>query len=214
MGSVDRAVRIAETVAPGRQLPRPLELNPIARLRIERAVREILDALGEDPEREGLRDTPRRVASMYAELFAGLNHDPAEVLGVTFAEDHHEMVILSDIPVYSLCEHHLLPFRGVAHIGYIPDGHVVGVSKLARLVELLARRPQLQERLTSQVADAIESRLSALGVGVVIEAEHSCTTIRGVRATGSKMITSAMRGAFRDNLATRSEFLALIGVRV
>lgn len=201
------------TVTAGQHAPQPLVLSPLASRRIERAVREILEALGEDPDREGLRETPRRIASMYAELFAGLRHEPSEVLGVTFAEDHHEMVILRDVPFHSLCEHHLLPFSGVAHVGYIPNGHVVGLSKLARVVDILTRRPQVQERLTSQVADAIETELAPLGVGVVIEAEHSCLTIRGIRATGSRMITSAMRGVFRDGPATRAEFLDLIGVR-
>ena len=199
--------------ANGRQPPQPLDLTADQRQRIEGAVRDILGALGEDPDREGLRETPRRVASMYAELFAGLRHEPSEVLGVTFAEDHHEMVILRDIPFSSMCEHHLLPFRGVAHIGYIPKGRVVGLSKLARVVQILARRPQVQERLTSQIADALESELDPQGVGVVVEAEHSCMTIRGIRAPGANMITSAMRGSFRKRAPTRAEFLDLVGAK-
>lgn len=183
----------------------------VAMDRIEAAVREIIQAIGEDPEREGLRETPRRIAEMYAELFAGLRTDPARHLEVSFEEAHDEMVIVKAIPFYSMCEHHFMPFHGVAHVGYLPRGRVVGISKVARVVEELARRPQVQERLTAQVADTLMRGLKARGVGVVIEAEHTCMTARGVRKPGSRIVTSATRGLFRDNLATRGEFLSLIG---
>jgi len=175
------------------------------------AVLDILLAIGEDPTREGLVDTPRRVADMYEEVFGGLSLDPAAFLTVGFDEDHQEMVIVKDIPFYSMCEHHLLPFHGRVHIGYVPSGRVVGISKLARLVEAMARRPQLQERLTSQVADAIMTHVKPQGVGVVIEAEHLCMTMRGVRKPGSIVVTSANRGTFRRRQETRAEFLSLIG---
>lgn len=178
--------------------------------RIEAAVRDIIDAIGEDPGREGLLETPRRIAEMYAELFAGIHQDPREVLVKGFDESHKEMVVLKDIPFYSLCEHHFLPFHGRAHVGYVPDGRVVGVSKLARAVDILARRPQLQERLTSQVADAIMDAISPDGVAVVIEAEHLCMTMRGVQKPGAVMITSAIRGGFRRRGVTRAEFLSLV----
>jgi len=179
---------------------------------IEQAIRTIIEAIGEDPTREGLIETPRRVAEMYAELFEGLNQDPREVLQVAFeTEKHQEMVILKDIPFYSMCEHHFLPFHGVAHIGYIPEGAIVGISKLARAVEILARRPQLQERLTGQIADAIMEAVKAQGVGVVVEAEHLCMTMRGIKKPGSIVVTSANRGLFRRKMATRQEFLTLIG---
>jgi GTP cyclohydrolase I len=178
---------------------------------LRRAVREIIRAVGEDPEREGLRETPRRVAEMYAEVFAGLSHDPVEVLRVGFEEGHQEMVIVRDIPFFSLCEHHFLPFHGVAHVGYIPNGRVVGLSKLARALEIVARRPQLQERLTSQLADAIMSALEPAGVGVVVKAVHLCMTMRGIQKPGSQAVTSAMRGTFRSEIATRAEFMQLIG---
>jgi GTP cyclohydrolase I len=177
---------------------------------IERAVRDLLQAIGEDPTREGLRATPSRVARMYAELFAGLYFDPAEYLRTQFDEGHDEMVILRDIPFYSVCEHHLLPFHGVAHVGYIPDGRVVGLSKLARVVDGFARRPQLQERLTTQIADAIMEALQPDGVAVVIECEHLCLTMRGVQKPGSKMVTSAVRGTFKRSPVTRAEFFALV----
>jgi GTP cyclohydrolase I len=183
----------------------------IDRERIRKAVLEILLAIGEDPEREGLVGTPGRVADMYAELFCGLFQDPREELRVGFDENHREMVILKDIPFYSMCEHHLLPFHGRAHVGYIPMGRVVGISKIARVVEALARRPQLQERLTSQVADCIMEIVKPTGVGVVIEAEHLCMTMRGIRKPGSLVVTSANRGNFRARKATRDEFLSLIG---
>jgi GTP cyclohydrolase I len=176
---------------------------------IKTAVVMMLKAIGEDPTREGLRDTPRRIAEMYGELFAGLKHDPAEVLKVSFDEGHSEMVIVKDIPFYTVCEHHFLPFHGVAHVGYIPRGRVVGISKLARAVEILARRPQLQERLTSQVADTVMTTLEPNGVGVVLEGEHLCMQMRGVKKPGSRVVTSAMRGVFK-NVATRAEFMALI----
>jgi GTP cyclohydrolase I len=178
---------------------------------LRKAVREIIRAVGEDPEREGLRDTPRRVAEMYAEVFSGLQHDPQEVLRVGFEVGHQEMVLVRDIPFYSMCEHHFLPFHGVAHVGYIPNGRVVGLSKLARALEIVARRPQLQERLTSQLADAIMSSLEPAGVGVVVRAEHLCMTMRGIKKPGSQTVTSAMRGVFRREAATRAEFLGLIG---
>jgi GTP cyclohydrolase I len=178
--------------------------------RIERAVAEIIAAIGENPAREGLAETPNRIARMYADLFSGLGQDPLDVLRRGFNEDHKEMVILKDIPFYSLCEHHFLPFHGTAHVGYVPDGRIVGVSKLARVVDILARRPQMQERLTSQVADAIMDGLRPDGVAVVIEAEHLCMTMRGVQKPGAKMITSAIRGGFRRRGVTRAEFLTLV----
>lgn len=182
--------------------------------RIEAAVREILAAIGEDPDREGLRRTPGRVARAYAELFAGLRLDPAEVLTTTFAEEHDELVVVRDIEVASFCEHHLLPFVGVAHIGYIPgvDGRITGLSKLARLVEAYARRPQVQERLTTQIADQLMDTLSASGVIVVVECEHTCMSMRGIRKHGAKTLTSAVRGTLRENAKSRAEAMALIGL--
>jgi GTP cyclohydrolase I len=179
--------------------------------RIERAVREILEAIGENPDREGLRDTPARVARAYAEQFAGLRQRPEDVLTTTFDIGHDEMVIVKDIEVYGTCEHHLLPFIGVAHIGYVPNvkGQITGLSKLARLVDVYARRPQVQERMTCQVADALVDTLEPRGVIVVIEAEHLCMTMRGVRKPGARTVTSAVRGAFRDNV-TRAEAMSLI----
>ncbi|MHC4562408.1 MAG: GTP cyclohydrolase I FolE [Planctomycetota bacterium] len=177
---------------------------------IENAVRKILAAVGEDPDREGLADTPGRVARMYAELLGGLARDPAKHLAVHFTEQYDEMVVLRDIPFYSVCEHHLLPFMGRAHVAYLPRGKVIGISKLARVVEDFARRPQVQERLTSQIAELLMDKLDARGVGVVIEAEHTCMTIRGVCKPGSVMVTSAMRGLFKSNPATRSEAVNLL----
>ena len=174
-------------------------------------IQTLIGQLGLDGASDGLADTPRRIADMYLELFEGLHQDPAEQLAVQFEEGHDEMVILKDIPFYSMCEHHFLPFHGTAHVGYLPDGRIVGLSKIARAVEIFARRPQVQERLTSQVADSIESVLGAKGVGVVIEAEHLCMTARGVRKPGALMVTSAMRGRFRTAENTRQEFLRLIG---
>ena len=184
--------------------------EPIDTNRIRAAVREIIIGGGEDPDREGLRDTPRRVADMYAEVFAGLREDPADVLQVGFEEGHQEMVIVKDIPFYSMCEHHFLPFHGVAHVGYIPNGRVVGLSKLARAVEILARRPQLQERLSSQLADVIMETMAPQGVAVVISANHLCMQMRGIRKPGSLTVTSAMRGVFQRGSATRAEFMSLI----
>ena len=178
--------------------------------KIKRAVHEILVAIGEDPSREGIKETPRRIAEMYAEVFSGMKEDPREVLSVGFEEGHNEMVILKDIPFYSMCEHHLLPFYGMVHVGYIPKGRVVGASKLGRVVEILAKRPQLQERLTTQIADTIVEALQPQGVAVVIEAEHMCMTMRGVKKPGSNIVTSAMRGSFRTRAVTRAEFLSLI----
>jgi len=180
--------------------------------RIETAVSAIIEAIGDDPEREGLQGTPKRIADMYSELFAGLDMDAKTELTVGFEVGHREMVILRDIPFYSMCEHHLLPFYGVAHIGYIPnkEGRVVGVSKLARVVEIFAKRLQLQERMTSQIADAIVEALQPDGVSVVVQAEHLCMTMRGIKKPGSNVITSATRGLFRTRAATRAEFLALV----
>ena len=179
--------------------------------RAEAAVRELLIAVGEDPDREGLQDTPARVARAYGEFFAGLALDPAEVLSKTFEIDHDEMIIVRDIEVYSMCEHHLVPFHGVAHVGYIPsmDGRVTGLSKLARLVEMYARRPQVQERLTTQIADALVEHLGVQGVIVVVECEHLCMSMRGIRKPGSRTITSAVRGQLRD-AATRAEAMSLL----
>jgi GTP cyclohydrolase IA len=180
--------------------------------RIERAVREILFAIGEDPERDGLLDTPARVARAYAEQFAGLRQRPKDVLTTIFDADHDEIIIVRDIELYSTCEHHLVPFFGVAHIGYIPNqkGQITGLSKLARLVDLYARRPQVQERMTSQIADALVETLEPRGVVVIIEAEHLCMTMRGVRKPGARTVTSAVRGAFRDSNVTRAEAMSII----
>lgn len=178
--------------------------------RIEAAVRSILAAVGEDPDREGLLETPARVARMYAEMFAGLKADPGRHLAKVFVEDYDEIVLVRDISFCSMCEHHLLPFTGRAHIAYLPSGKVVGLSKLARVVEEVARRPQVQERLTQIVADLVEDRLSARGVAVVVESTHSCMTMRGVRKPGSLCLTSAMRGIFRDDPKSRAEVLGLI----
>jgi len=178
--------------------------------RIERAVREILAAVGEDPDREGLAETPARVARMYAEMFAGLRQDPRVHLNKAFTEKYDEIVLVRDIAFNSVCEHHLLPFMGHAHIGYLPNGRVLGLSKLARLVEVVAHRPQVQERMTEQIADLLVDDLGAKGVAVVVEATHTCMTIRGVRKPGSVCVTSAMKGLFRSNVSSRAEVLALI----
>jgi GTP cyclohydrolase I len=180
--------------------------------KIKRAMASIIEAIGENPLRESIKDTPQRVAEMYAELFSGLDVDPKTELAVDFGEAYEEMVILKDIPFYSMCEHHLLPFYGVTHVGYIPSpgGRVVGVSKLARVVEICARRPQLQERMTQQIADAIFEALQPDGVAVVIQAEHLCMIMRGIKKPGTTVITSAVRGTFRSKVATRGEFLSLI----
>lgn len=185
--------------------------SPVDLPRIERAVREILLAIGEDPDREGLLKTPARVAKSYAEIFAGLHQSPEDLLATTFDLDHEEMVLVKDIAFYSTCEHHLVPFHGSAHIGYIPshDGKVTGLSKLARLVEIYARRPQVQERLTTQIVDALMANLQPLGAIVVIECEHLCMSMRGVRKPGAKTVTSAVRGQLRET-ATRAEAMSLI----
>lgn len=180
--------------------------------RIEKAVREILLAIGEDPDRDGLQDTPARVARSYAEQFAGMRQVPEDVLTTVFDAEHDEIVLVKDIEVYSSCEHHLVPFHGVAHVGYIPNekGQITGLSKLARLVDVYARRPQVQERLTTQIADALDRVLSPRGVIVVVEAEHLCMTMRGVRKPGARTVTSAVRGAFRTSDRTRAEAMSLI----
>ena len=179
---------------------------------IKGAVRTILRAVGEDPDRDGLLETPRRVAKMYAEMFSGLQQDPGRHLEVTFEESYDEIVLVRDIPFTSMCEHHLLPFRGVAHVAYIPNGRVTGLSKLARVVEEVSRRPQVQERMTQTVADLIEDRLGSRAVGVIIKAEHSCMSIRGIRKTGSLTVTSTMRGSFRSDPASRAELMSLINM--
>ncbi len=180
--------------------------------RVEAAVHEILLAIGENPERDGLRDTPARVARSYAEIFSGLHSDPSEALRTIFHETHDELILVKDIPVYSVCEHHLIPWRGTAAVGYIPgkDGVITGLSKLARVVEGFARRPQVQERLTQQVADAIDTRLSPRGVIVVVDAEHLCMAMRGVRKPGARTVTSAVRGTFRSDPRSRAEALSLV----
>lgn len=185
--------------------------SPVDQARIARAVREILEAIGEDPDREGLAETPRRVARAYAEFFSGLHQDPSAILATTFAIDHEELVVVKDIPFYSTCEHHLVPFHGFAHVGYIPslEGRVTGLSKLARLVEVFARRPQVQERLTTQIVDALMAHLQPKGAIVVIECEHMCMSMRGIRKPGAKTVTSAVRGQVRDT-ATRAEAMSLI----
>ena len=180
--------------------------------RIKTAITSIIEAIGEDPHRESLVDTPKRVAEMYAELFMGLGKDPREELKVSFELGHREMVILRDIPFYSMCEHHLLPFYGVAHIGYIPntEGRITGISKLARVVEIIAKRPQLQERMTTEIADAIDDAIKPDGVAVVIQAEHLCMIMRGIEKPGSNVVTSAVRGGFKRRAASRAEFFSLI----
>lgn len=197
--------------------PRPerhVELNeaPVDLSSIRAAVRTILRAVGEDPDRDGLLNTPARVARMYAEMFSGLQQDPGRHLEVSFAESYDEIVLVRDIPFTSMCEHHLLPFSGVAHVAYIPNGRVTGLSKLARVVEEVARRPQVQERMTQTIADLIEERLSSRAVGVIIKAAHSCMSIRGIRKSGSHTVTSTMRGAFRSDAASRAELMALINM--
>ena len=178
--------------------------------RIQDAVRTILEAVGEDPDRPGLQDTPRRVAKMYAELFAGLRVDPARHLQVIFPETYDEMVLVRDISFNSMCEHHLLPFTGVAHVAYIPNGQVTGLSKLARVVDEVARRPQVQERMTQTIADLIDRELDSAGTAVVVEAEHTCMSIRGIRKPGSLTVTSALRGVFKTDQSSRAEVMSLI----
>jgi len=186
--------------------------EPVDLPRIERAVREILAAIGEDPDRDGLVDTPARVARAYAEQFSGLSQSPEDVLGTVFDADHDELILVRDIEVYSTCEHHLVPFFGRAHVAYIPNekGQITGLSKLARLVDVYARRPQVQERMTSQIADALMRVLEPRGALVVIEAEHLCMSMRGVRKPGAKTVTSAVRGSIRDNASTRAEAMSLL----
>jgi GTP cyclohydrolase I len=192
----------------------PDDRPPFDAPRIEHAVREILIAIGEDPEREGLRETPARVARAYAEIFAGLRERASDVLSTTFDLGHDELVLVRDIPVHSICEHHLVPFLGVAHVGYVPDalGRITGLSKLARLVDVYARRPQVQERLTAQIADALETELAPSGVIVVLECEHLCMAMRGVRKPGAVTVTSAVRGVLRET-AARSEAMTLLRAR-
>lgn len=193
-------------LVPNASLNQPVDLD-----RIAKAVREILIAVGENPDREGLQETPARVARMYEEIFGGLRKDPAAVLTKTFTEKYDEMVLVKDIQFESMCEHHLLPFFGKAHIAYIPRGKIVGLSKFGRVVEILAKRPQVQERMTEHIADLVMNVVDPKGVGVVLEATHTCMAIRGIRKANSVCTTSAMRGLFKDNLATRSEFMALVG---
>lgn len=186
-------------------------MSKVNRAQIEEAVRLILDAIGEDPDREGLLDTPKRVAKMYEEVFSGINQDPGEYFETIFQENHEELVLVKDIPFYSMCEHHLVPFYGKAHVAYIPrNGRVTGLSKLARAVETVSKRPQLQERITSTIADTIMRKLEPYGVMIVIEAEHMCMTMRGVKKPGSKTVTSAVRGIFTKDARARSEVLSLI----
>ena len=208
MGPADPGADAAHEVDTAQQVDTAREVDLP---RIEAAVREILLAVGEDPDRDGLRDTPARVARSYAEIFAGLRADPAEVLSTTFEIAHDELIVVRDIELYSVCEHHLVPFHGVAHVGYIPapNGRVTGLSKIARLVEVYARRPQVQERLTSQVADALVRHLDAQGVLIVVQAEHLCMSMRGIRKPGASTVTSAVRGQLRDP-ATRAEAMSLM----
>ncbi len=217
----DATHRNADEEAPGDlNIPDAEPLPPglaagVDQARIEAAVREILFAIGEDPERDGIADTPARVARMYAETCAGLHEDPGRHLKVTFDANHDEMILVRDVPLYSMCEHHLVPFYGQAHVGYIPntDGRVTGLSKLARLVDGYSRRPQVQERLTTQIADAMESTLEPRGVLVVIEAEHLCMAMRGIRKPGSSTVTSAVRGVFRADAAARAEAMRFVESR-
>lgn len=188
-----------------------MENENMDKRKIISAVKMIIKAIGENPDREGLKDTPKRVAEMYEEIFSGIRQNPKSFIKIFETEEHDEMIILKDIPFYSVCEHHLLPFFGKAHIAYIPKGNrLIGLSKLARIVEIYAKRPQLQERLTSQIADTIKEAVDPLGVLVIIEAEHLCMTMRGIKKPGSKMVTSALRGAFKKNESTRKEALDLI----
>lgn len=187
------------------------KIGPVDLPRIERAVREILEAVGEDPEREGLLETPARVARMYAEIFGGLHVDVRDMIKVFHEQDHDEMIMVGDIPFYSMCEHHLLPFIGKAHVVYIPqDGRILGLSKIARVVDIISRKPQLQERLTSQIADAIVNAVQPMGVAVVVEAEHLCMTMRGIRKPGSITVTSALRGLCKRDARSRAEAMSLI----
>lgn len=180
--------------------------------KIKKAVKDLLEAIGDDPKRDGIKETPRRVAEMYAELFHGMGKDAKVDLGVDFELGYREMVVVKDIPFYSMCEHHLLPFYGVAHVGYVPnkEGRIVGISKLARVVETIARRPQVQERMTSEIADIVYNGLRATGVGVVIQAEHMCMIMRGIKKPGTNVITSALRGTFKSQAVSRAEFFSII----
>ena len=191
---------------------RPVERPDLNAAQLKSAVATIIEGIGEDAHREGLRDTPDRVARMYGEVFAGLRQDPVDVLQTGFEEGYDEMVVARDITFFSMCEHHLLPFFGTIHIGYVPTGRIVGISKLARVADILARRPQVQERLTAQIANAVVEGLQPMGAGVVVEAEHLCMMMRGVRKPGSKIVTSVNRGVFRTDMRTRAEFLDLAGL--
>ena len=206
----DGRSEVATAVRPSHSIGKIGIKSPVDHQRIERAVREILAAIGEDPDREGLIETPARVARMYAEVFSGLHKDPRIHLKRVFSESYDEIVLLKNIEFQSMCEHHLLPFHGRAHVGYLPDGKVVGLSKMARVVDEVARRPQVQERMTESIANMMEQELGARGVVVMIEASHSCMTMRGIRKFGGVCVTSAMRGVFRDNLSSRAEILGLI----
>lgn len=208
-----RATRVDSGDDLGPITPGSSESNPVDREAIEKAVRVILEAVGENPDRSGLKDTPRRVAKMYEEMFSGLKCDPARHLQITFPVEYDEMVLVRDIGFTSMCEHHLLPFTGTAHVAYIPNGRVTGLSKLARVVEEISRRPQVQERMTHQIAELVEQELRTSGVAVVIQAEHSCMSIRGVRKPGSTTVTSALRGIFKTNQSSRAEVLSLINRR-
>jgi GTP cyclohydrolase IA len=212
--SADRGPRPLASV-PAEEYESRAESPRVDLARIERAVREILLAIGEDPDRDGLLETPKRVARMYEDIFSGLSADPGDHLSVLFEADHDEMVMVRDIPVYSVCEHHLVPWFGQAHVAYIPndDGRITGLSKLARLVDGFSKRPQVQERLTTQVADKIEAVLAPRGVLVVVEAEHLCMSMRGVRKPGTTTVTSAVRGLMRDSVAARSEAMSFIHAR-
>ncbi|MDQ3985112.1 MAG: GTP cyclohydrolase I FolE [Actinomycetota bacterium] len=207
---------MADGQSPRREVVRPIRTVPeIDRKTVAEHVRAILESIGEDPDRDGLRRTPDRVANMYAEVFSGLNKDPVDELEVVFEAEHDEMIMVRDVPLYSYCEHHLVPFLGQTHVAYIPNkkGQITGLSKIARAIDVLAKRPQVQERLTTQIADAIEKALEPRGVLVVIEAEHLCMSMRGVQKPGSKTVTSAVRGIFRENDATRGEAMNLIARR-
>lgn len=209
-GSPDRCHATCRSLADELAEESPAPGGSVDLPRIERAVREILLAVGEDPDREGLRETPARVGRMYAELFSGLHEDPRQHLKKFFGEKYDEVVLVRDISFNSMCEHHMMPFMGKAHIGYLPDGRVVGLSKLARVVEGVARRPQVQERMTETIADLLVDELKAKGVAVVIEAVHTCMTVRGVRKPGSVCVTSAMKGVFRSSPSSRAEIMTLI----
>lgn len=200
-----------ETQPTGKFVDPNLKIDPSVDIEsMKKAVRMILIAIGEDPDRPGLIETPRRVAHMYAEMFSGLNLNPARHLAVTFTEQYDEMVLIRDIPFTSMCEHHLLPFTGVAHVAYLPNGKVTGLSKIARVVEEVSRKPQVQERMTQTIAEMVDINLSTKGVAVVVSAEHSCMSIRGIRKPGSRTVTSALRGEFKSNMSTRAEFMSLI----